>query len=222
MQTLTEQLVNSNYRNRLFTASQLDRLLDGHPERRYQLVNRALKAGELTRFKRGLYRLSPPYQEEAIHSFVAAQALLPGSYVSMETALSHHGWIPEAVYTTVCITPHRKSLSYHLPEIGHLQFHPLAIKPGSFLELVQRVEFSGQHALVASPLRALMDLVCYRKLTWQGLEWFEDSLRIDPELLRQTTKKSMKALRRTYRHKRVQQYLESFARELGLLTKDSQ
>ncbi|MEQ9434245.1 MAG: hypothetical protein RJQ02_00340 [Hyphomonas sp.] len=96
---------------RLITDRQLARAVGGGDARRYGLVNRALKDGSLTRIRRGLYTLGEPFQKNTPHPFVVAQALMPESYVSFETALSHYGWIPEAVYTTSSVRPGRKTLS---------------------------------------------------------------------------------------------------------------
>ena len=97
MQSLTEKIIDMNQANRVLNDMQLRRMLGGGNARRYGLVNRALKMGELHRLNRGLYVLDNKYRDYPLHPFALAQALMPGSYVSFETALSHHGWIPEAV-----------------------------------------------------------------------------------------------------------------------------
>lgn len=45
------------------------------PQRRYGLVNRALKAGELIRLTRGSYLLADRYRDYSGHSFALAQAI---------------------------------------------------------------------------------------------------------------------------------------------------
>ena len=160
MKVLTEKIMETDLVNRVFNDLQLGRKLGGSDARRYGLVNRALKAGELHRVKRGLYVLDNKYRDYPLHPFALAQVLVPGSYVSLETALAHHGWIPEAVYTTASIAPGRKSKDYNHEKLGSLSFHPLAINKGHFLELVERLKIDGQSMMVAKPVRALMDLVC--------------------------------------------------------------
>ena len=214
MQTLTKQLINQDLKNRLLTEKQLARVLQGSPQRRYGLVNRALKAGELIRLTRGNYLLADQYRDYPGHPFALAQAFVQGSYVSFETALAHHHWIPEAVYTTASVTPDRKTLVYEPPNFGRFSFHPLAIHAGGFLELVQRIQIIQQTMLVAEPLRALMDLVCLRKTSWQGLAWMTGGLRIDEENLRSITTDDIDTLMLVYKQKRVKSFLESLAREL--------
>lgn len=215
MQTLTQQLIDSGLENRILTDVQLERIVTGGKQRRYHLVNRAMKAGELVRLRRGNYVLDARFRDYPAHPFALAQAYVPGSYVSFETALAHYGWIPEAVRITASVTPGRKSLSYSHSEFGEFTFHPLAIQTGRFLELVDREQQLHQTMLVARPMRALMDLVCLRKVEWQGLDWLVKGLRIDYEYLRKITSADIRILEGTYKHKRVRKFLEGLARALG-------
>jgi len=209
MQTLTELLINRGYKNRVIADTQLARLIGGTPQRRHSLVNRAMKASELLRLRRGTYLLADRFRDFPGHPFTLAQAFVPGSYVSFETALAHHGWIPEAVYTTACVTPGRKSHEYEHPLFGSFSFHPLAINAGHFLELVVREQINKQTMLIAEPVRALMDLVCLRKTEWQGIEWLQESMRIDHEHLGKITGTDINTLKLVYKHKRVTAFLES-------------
>jgi len=215
MQTLTQKLVDQGLENRLLTEKQLARVLDGSKQRRFGLVNRALKAGELHRLSRGRYLLADRFRDYPGHPFALAQALVPGSYVSFETALAHHGWIPEAVRTTSCVTPGRKTLSFDTEKFGQFSFHPMAVYTDRLLELVQRIQITRQTMLVADPLRAMMDLVCLRKTEWQGMEWLTEGMRIDEEHLESIRHTDLTKLMLVYRQKRVNSFLKSLARELG-------
>ncbi len=135
--------------------------------------------------------------------------------MSFETALAYHGWIPEAVRTVASVTPGRKSSEYQHAQFGSFSFHPLAVEPSGFLLMVERVELSGQFALVARPLRALMDLVCLRKQAWQGIDWLIDGVRVDADVLRDVNGDELRALRHVYRQRRVQAFLKSLSGELG-------
>lgn len=135
--------------------------------------------------------------------------------MSFETALAHHGWIPEAVYTTASVTPGRKTLTYEHAVFGSFSFHPLAIEAGYFLELVEREKIADQTMLVAAPIRALMDLVCLRKADWQGMGWLTEGLRIDLEHLRTVTSADIRTLGLVYKQKRVKSFVKSLSRELG-------
>jgi len=210
------EISNAGYADRLLTDRQLARIVGGSPQRRYGLVNRALKTKELLRLQRGLYMLEGKYRSHACHPFHLAQSLVSGSYVSLETALAFQGWIPEAVYVTACVVPGRKSRDYEHEQMGKFTFHPLAIDKGYFLELVERVQVNQQTMLVAKPIRALMDLVCLRKMDWRGLDWIETGLRIDREYLQSVTGDELNTLKRVYKQKKVQKFLTELELALEL------
>jgi len=216
MNTLTNKIIEQGLANRVLKVSQLKRLVTGSAQRRYSLVNRAIKTGELSRFQRGLYMLNERFRDYPCHPFVLAQAIEPGSYISFETALEYHGWIPEAVFTTASVIPGRKSQQFEHEKMGIFNFQPLAVQREYFLELVNRYQINGQTMLVAKPCRALMDLVCLKKLSWEGMDWLLEGLRIDSESLAAITGNDITILKLIYKHKRVKSYLSYLSRELDL------
>jgi len=209
MSALAGEVAEAGLADRIFDERQLDRILGGGDARRYALVNRALKDGSLIRLKRGIYMLDPRYRSEAIHPFAMAQAFLPGSYVSLESALSFHGWIPEAVFTTASVSPGRKSITQDTPSLGRFTFHPLAIHDYRFLAHVERVRLGKLIAFVAVPLRALMDLVALRKERWSGLDWLTAGMRIEESRLHSLERKNFAALRPVYKHRAANEFLQS-------------
>lgn len=215
MTPLTEIIIDSGYADRVLSAQQLERLLSGSSARRYGLVNRALKAGELLQARRGLYVLAEKYRQHPLHQFVLAQQWMPGSYVSAETALSFHGWIPEGVHSVVSMTHGGKSMEFTHEVFGKFEFCRMTVKPACFLQAVARHELQYQVALVAEPMRALLDLVYLRKLEWQGLDYLLDGLRIDEEAIKSVPASSMTMLLDVYKGKRERQFIEELLRELG-------
>jgi hypothetical protein len=165
------------------------------------LVNRALKAHELIRLRRGLYVLPFQFRTEAAHPFALAQALEPGSYVSFETALSSHGWIPEGVQIVASVVPGRKSSALEHHSSGSFTFHPLAVHREHFLELIERQQWGSQVGLVAHPLRALLDLITLQKHRWQGMSWLTEGLRIEPEMLRTIKPDQIQTLAGVYKQR---------------------
>jgi hypothetical protein len=216
MQTLPESVIEQGLRNKLLSERQLERIVAGGPGRRYGLVNRALKANELIRVRRGLYVLPSKYRTEPPHPFALAQALEPGSYISFETALSAHGWIPESVRIVASVVPGRKSSALEHPLLGSFTFHPLALHKEHFLELIERQQLGTQIAWVAKPVRALMDLVTLRKISWQGFSWLTEGLRIDEQVLRKITRSDVRTLSKVYKQRRSNEFLAALAGELGL------
>ena len=216
MQTLTEQLLEEGLGDRILTDTQLSRLVTGSSQRRYNLVNRAMKAGELIRLRRGLYMLPEKYRRQPCHPYALAQNLAPGSYVSLETALAFHDWIPEAVYTTASVAPGIKGKNLSVETMGLFTFDHLAIQRGFFLELIERVKLNGQVAFVAQPVRALLDLVCLNKLEWQGLDWLLKGMRIDEAALSQITRTQIQILKRVYKYQRINTFVSELEIALGL------
>lgn len=114
-------------------------------------LSRWVRSGRIQKLRRGLYTLVPPYQTVIPHPFVVANALLPGSYVSLQSALAFHGLIPEYAPRTLSITTQRPS-SWK----GGYQFHHLADQLFFGYEFVEVAE--RQDAFVATPEKALLDL----------------------------------------------------------------
>lgn len=169
MANLAKEISAAGLGGRIVNERHLAELVGGSAARRYGLINRAIKEGELLRVKRGTYVLARDYRAASVHPFAVAQSLLPGSYISFETALAYHGWIPERVYTTASLSPGRKTLEYATEPFSTFAVHPHAIHGYRRLTGVNRVVAGRLTALVAQPLRAILDLVALRKQPWQGL-----------------------------------------------------
>lgn len=212
MPTFSTKIIEAGYSDRPFTDRQLANILQVNDASRYGLVNRALRDGSLLRIKRGLYVLGARWgrlglEQTEVHPFAISQSLKPGSYISFETALSHHGWIPEAVYLTASVTPDSKTLKYESNKWGSFEFSPLATNDYQFLVGVRRIKVGSSAALVARPLRALMDLVASRKIAWQGLEWITRGLRVDAEQLENLCAADFDELEPVYKHKSARDFL---------------
>jgi predicted transcriptional regulator of viral defense system len=67
-------------------------------------LSRWTRAGRLYQLRRGLYALAPPFQRVKPHPFLVANRLVRASYVSLQSALAHHGLIPEVVPVTTSVT----------------------------------------------------------------------------------------------------------------------
>ncbi|MDH5328157.1 MAG: hypothetical protein OEZ68_01950 [Gammaproteobacteria bacterium] len=216
MTPLTEMIITTGQADRILSACQIARLLGGGDARRYGQVNRALKAGELLRARRGLYVLNPVFRKTPIHPFTLAQQIEPGSYVSAESALSFHGWIPEAVNTVLSMTPRGKSVNYENDRLGRFEFRRMTVNGGYFLQAVMRHELQQQVALIAEPLRALLDLVYLCKFEWQGLDFLYQGLRVDEQKLQLVNELDITCLLDVYKGKRELAFIQGLKRELAL------
>ena len=103
------------------------------------------------------------------------------SQVSVETALAHHGLIPEAVHQVVSVTDLRSRT--FLTPLGRFVFERV---PCDALRAGVRATRVGRDAwaFVSTPLRASADLVYLRRrVTWDrdGLRSLLESMRIERE-----------------------------------------
>jgi predicted transcriptional regulator of viral defense system len=96
MNRLTEHFFNVSAG--VFSQSEVAVAIGGSDFSRDGLIKRAIAAGEILNVRRGLYCLAPRYQKSITSVYSLAQRIYGPSYISMETALSYHGWIPETVY----------------------------------------------------------------------------------------------------------------------------
>jgi predicted transcriptional regulator of viral defense system len=118
-------------------------------------LSRWVSSGRLLQLKRGLYALAPPFQKVRPHPFLVANRLVPGSYVSLQSALAHFALIPESVPVTTSVTvgrPGRWDTPLGTYDFRHLQSELLF---GYRKALVA----DRQEALSATPEKALLDLV---------------------------------------------------------------
>ena len=114
-------------------------------------LSRWVSAGKLKQLRRGLYTLTSPYRQISPHPFLIANFLMPGSYVSTQSALAYYGLIPEYVAQTWSITTAR-------PAQWGREFHFQHIAMPLFFGY-QRVDLpQEQSAFVATPEKAILDL----------------------------------------------------------------
>jgi hypothetical protein len=121
----------------------------------YRQLSRWTRSGRLFQLRRGLYSLAPPYRKVEPHPFLVANRLVHGSYVSCQSALAFFGLIPEgpqAVTSVAAARPQVLDTPLGRHEIRHL-------RPG-LIWGYRRLEVApGQEALVATPEKALLDLL---------------------------------------------------------------
>lgn len=131
---------------------------DEDPANVRRQLSRWTEAGQLYQLRRGLYALAPPYQKTKPHPFLVANRMVKASYVSCQSALAHFGLIPDHVPVAVSVTTLRPC-AWETP-LGAFEFHhlkPTLLFGYRFTELG-----GGQQAFVATPEKALMDLVHFQ------------------------------------------------------------
>jgi len=117
-------------------------------------LSRWVKSGKIYQLRRGIYTIAPPYQRIQPHPFLIANHLQKASYVSLQSALSFHGLIPEVVNITTSVStgrPERLETPLGTYEFRHIKTE--------LLFGYQMTELGEQSAFVASPEKALLDLI---------------------------------------------------------------
>ena len=176
------------------------------------IVKRAIASGEIIHIRRGLYCLAPKYCRHSISRNVIANLIYGPSYVSMEAALSVHGWIPEAVHSVMSVSSGRAK-SFQTP-LGYFDYVQVRQRP--LLAAVERMQDESSTCfLVAKPLKAIADYVASRGMDWRGVEPLEESLRIERENLDSLTPEDFNELDGVYKSRRARSFLEGLRKELG-------
>ena len=210
MNSLTEIALERAWAG-VFTRPEVACWVGGSPKRQFGLTNRALASGEVVRIHRGLYCLAAKYLRQKPDPLVLAQRIYGPSYISLETALSYHGWIPEAVYTvtSVCL---ERSRQYDTP-LGAFSF--THVPQATLLAEVSRAEKeAGGSFLIASPLKALADYVYVHKCNWVSARPVVESLRVDESLLTSVPPEEFERLLANYSSGRLRRFLDGLRKDL--------
>jgi hypothetical protein len=209
MQNLTKKVFKLAPPGGLFDETLIHNLFpDSSDGARALLVHRACQAGEILRLNPGLFVLSPPYRKSEPHPFVLAGMLHAPSHISLESALAHHGLIPEAVYQVSSVTLGR-SREFPTP-LGVFNFRRVPARaPRAGVEAVEVAR--NAWAFIAEPLRAIADAVYLDKdITWgrNGLGYLTESLRIEEDDLGELSFEALDEILDSIRSRRVRAYIE--------------
>lgn len=111
-------------------------------------------ARKIIQLRRGLYS----FPQRQPHPFIVANHLVPGSYVSLQMALAHYHLIPEHVATVTSVTTQRPGKYEN--RFGRFSYRH--INSSLFFGIEYRSLGSDEYAYVATPEKALLDLIHYR------------------------------------------------------------
>src|SRR3989338_2842029 len=184
-----------------FTDTEVSSLVQGSPNVRYGLVKRAISSGDIIQLRRGVYGLGRRYQREQLNLFELAQKVYSPSYISVESALSFHGWIPEAAHTMTSVSA-KRSAEFETP-VGLFSYTRI---PRFNFVGVDRVVQGRSIFLMASPTKAIVDYVQVHKIERGGIRELAASLRIEEEHVRQISGELLMKLVDIYRSKRVARF----------------
>ncbi|MCO4755123.1 MAG: hypothetical protein KC478_11620, partial [Bacteriovoracaceae bacterium] len=174
------EIIENELKVSLFTDDDLKVVFkDKQPSAIYNSLTYHLKQKNLVRFKRGLYSLSlkkrPKYD---FSKFQLANKLVLHSFISFESALSHHGLIPEAVYEVTSTSIAKNKVFKN--SLGRFSFTYSPVSP--FYVGVEKDEVTN--AKIANPVRALFDLIYSRRKLYEKVGDLESDFRVDLEELK--------------------------------------
>ena len=139
--------------------------------------SRWTQSGRLYQLRRGLYAIAPPYQKVKPHPFLVANHLLKASYVSLQSALAFYGLIPDTIQRILSVgagRPVRFETQMGTYEYRHVKTE--------VLRGYRMMDLHGQQALVATPEKAILDLV-YLQTGGDSKEFIEELRLQNMELL---------------------------------------
>jgi len=148
-------------------------------------ISDLISKGELISLRRGMYIPGAETDLETPDVFVIANNLRGPSYISLESALSYWGMIPERVYETSSVT--LKSSKKYDTQIGRFSYQHLDSPYYSFgLERIKLTE--TQTALIASKEKAICDKIILTsgvllRSVRQTKDFLLEDLRLDEEIL---------------------------------------
>jgi len=200
------------FKQNILTTTDIKSVLNNTDNSRYSLVKRAIQSGILIPLRRGLYYLTKPDHDKPLNLFVVAQYLYGPSYISCESALAYHGWIPEAVPTiTSACTQRTKTFSNR---IGDFVYHKLPLK--NFYCETDYIQTPSGPMMMAKPWKAILDYIYIFKKNWKSLDPLIKSFRIEEENLSTLKDYYIEKLEDFYHQRRISLFLKKVAKDLNL------
>ena len=216
MVALTERIYDLAPPGGLFDETVVGNLLPDHaPGARNAMVHRAARKGEILILKPGLYCLAEKYRRTHPHPFIVAAMLHAPSHISLESALSYHGLIPEAVHQVASVTSQR-SRTFNTP-LGYFTYRRVPCDYTRAGVVAEKV-VDNAWAFLATPLRAIADLIYVRRdVRWEkdGLAFLTTSMRIDMDDLHDVSMDLFDEVHDSFRNKRVKDYLRGVKETVG-------
>ncbi len=204
----TEKILNSSLKGHVIRDLDLANLFQGTPARRYGLVNKAIKQCELLPLRRGLYVLSPKYQTESLSLYYLANHIVPFSFVTAESALQFHQWIPERVEQVTSMAAFSRNKQFD-NAFGQFIYQKSPLATDNFWTGVMQINIASRAVLMASPLRALSDYVYWHKINHADILFIHKGLRIETDVLNQISQAMIEELLIVYPSKSVRSFLKN-------------
>ncbi len=193
------------------TDDELCVLFGGTPDSRYGRVKRLLAQGKLLHVRRGLYCLTSKlgYPGKP-HPYELAQHIYGPSYISLESALSFHQLIPEAVYAITSVAIKRvKEFSTPLGLFSYAR-----LPANGFYTGVTLLKANNYQYFMATPWKAICDYVyCYKK-NWKTMDAMIQDLRMNKDVLPVLFSEEKMQLINYYQSTRINRFLNKMQEDV--------
>ncbi len=181
-------------------------------------INSLSKKGLITPVKQGVYLVSDDLGLRPYSKDIIANLIYGPSYISLETALSNYGFIPEQVPTTTSICLGRGK-SFSTP-VGEFKYHH--IKDSIYSMGVQLKEvFKDAYCQYATPEKALLDFIYIKenkgkfKNPKDYFNYVLDSYRLDLQTIEKTISlKKLQDIAVRYPFQHIQWFADELTRKL--------
>jgi len=178
-------------------------------------IQRLVAAGDIISIRKGLYAFAAPFRRQPIVREQLANLIYGPSYVSLDSALSHYGLIPERVETVTSVTTGR-SRTFDTP-FGTFSYQMLT--PARYAVGTLLLPEAAPAFLIASPEKALVDkLWMDKRFAGNRMRDFGpylfDDLRLAPEGLRALNAERLAAIDQAYSSPKISNLLR-FLHNMG-------
>lgn len=174
------------FRSKLFDLAcfNIDQVYAWQPGFDRNNLTRWIKKGLLIRLRQGYFTF-PEYKSKPDYALFFANRMYRPSYISLHTALSFYGMIPESVVQITSVTPLKTSMFTNI--LGEYTYK--SIKPNLMFGYGLKPFNEGRVLQIADPEKALLDLL-YLYPDYQSSRDMED-LRLDEDYLYDDLKKDI-------------------------------
>ena len=174
------------FRSKLFDPAcfNIDQVYAWQPGFDRNNLTRWIKKGLLIRLRQGYFTF-PEYKSKPDYALFFANRMYRPSYISLHTALSFYGMIPESVVQITSVTPLKTSMFTNV--FGEYTYK--TIKPNLMFGYGLKPLNDGRTLQIADPEKALLDLL-YLYPDYHSSRDMED-LRLDEDYLHNDLKKDI-------------------------------
>lgn len=160
---------------RLFTGCEFRRLTATTPVAAKFLLIRYTKRGLLIRLRRGLYAVAGRLPTR----WAIANRIYAPSYISLASALSYYGLVPESVYSVTSVTT-KSTREFQVHDVGYVY---RTIKRSAFGGY-RALDMNGDTVLIAEREKALADYLYFVFLRKESFNRRLDMSKVDQRKLK--------------------------------------